>query len=285
MNFQRILCPVDFSETSAASVRYAAYLARRHSATLTMLHVVPAFEFEFAMAGNQEVLSQFASHRNQTAQRALELFPGGERLEVDAVRTVAQGEAPAEIVRAAKEGDHDVIVMSTHGTGAIRRWLLLGSVTTKVLQTSECPVIAAADFTERRGPLRHILCAIDLGTASHDVLCRAAGLASRMDTRLTIVHATPAFGESAGDFTNSEWRAGVHTRVHDAVAELKRKTSAEADVVVEAGEPYKVVAQVAERLDAGLVVIGRSVHTGMLGRMRAQAYEIIRNAPCPVLSV
>jgi nucleotide-binding universal stress UspA family protein len=45
------------------------------------------------------------------------------------------------------------------------------------------------------------------------------------------------------------------------------------------------VPEVAERVGAGLIVIGRGVHTGVLGRLRAHAYEIIRNAPCPVLSV
>jgi nucleotide-binding universal stress UspA family protein len=57
------------------------------------------------------------------------------------------------------------------------------------------------------------------------------------------------------------------------------------EVVIDAGAPHAVVARVAERANADLVVIGRGVNTGLLGRLRANAYEIIRNSPCPVLSL
>ena len=41
----------------------------------------------------------------------------------------------------------------------------------------------------------------------------------------------------------------------------------------------------ATRLDADLVVIGRGVSNGILGRLRTNAYSIIRQSPCPVVSV
>jgi nucleotide-binding universal stress UspA family protein len=39
------------------------------------------------------------------------------------------------------------------------------------------------------------------------------------------------------------------------------------------------------RLEADLVVIGRGASSGMLGRLRTNAYSIIRQSPCPVVSV
>ena len=44
LQFNNILCPIDFSETSARALTYATALARWYDAHLEVLHVVPAFE-------------------------------------------------------------------------------------------------------------------------------------------------------------------------------------------------------------------------------------------------
>jgi nucleotide-binding universal stress UspA family protein len=56
-------------------------------------------------------------------------------------------------------------------------------------------------------------------------------------------------------------------------------------VVVEEGTPSRIVAGVAARQDADLVVIGRSPAEGFLGRLRANAYAIVSDSPCPVVSL
>jgi nucleotide-binding universal stress UspA family protein len=59
----------------------------------------------------------------------------------------------------------------------------------------------------------------------------------------------------------------------------------QAEVRVEAGDPSKVVAQLAGDLKADLLVIGRKSEAGVLGRLDMTAYSIIRQSPCPVVSV
>jgi nucleotide-binding universal stress UspA family protein len=54
---------------------------------------------------------------------------------------------------------------------------------------------------------------------------------------------------------------------------------------LERGEPAKTVARVAAELNADLLVIGRGAEPGILGRLEADAYSIIRQSPCPVVSV
>jgi hypothetical protein len=56
-------------------------------------------------------------------------------------------------------------------------------------------------------------------------------------------------------------------------------------VIVEPGEPHSVVAATASRLGARLVIIGRGVSHDLIGRLRAHAFEIIRQSPCPVVSL
>ena len=57
------------------------------------------------------------------------------------------------------------------------------------------------------------------------------------------------------------------------------------DLVVEHGEVPAVVKSAAESVNADLAVIGRHHGSGVLGRLRAHAYAIVRESPCPVLSV
>ena len=58
-----------------------------------------------------------------------------------------------------------------------------------------------------------------------------------------------------------------------------------AELLIEHGEPDKAVAEAATRLNAGLLIIGRGSDDSTIGRLRAQAYSIVRQSPCPVLSV
>ena len=57
------------------------------------------------------------------------------------------------------------------------------------------------------------------------------------------------------------------------------------EILIEEGDPAQVVQAAATRRNADLVVIGRSAREGVLGRLRPNAYSIVRDAPCPVVSV
>jgi nucleotide-binding universal stress UspA family protein len=59
----------------------------------------------------------------------------------------------------------------------------------------------------------------------------------------------------------------------------------EADRAVEPGEAPKVICAAAARIGADVLVIGRGSAAGVFGRLRANAYAIIRESPCPVVSV
>jgi nucleotide-binding universal stress UspA family protein len=69
------------------------------------------------------------------------------------------------------------------------------------------------------------------------------------------------------------------------LAELQAAASSDAEVRIDAGDAPAVVCQMAKDLAADLLVIGRGSASGIFGRLRANAYSIIRQAPCPVVSV
>ena len=59
----------------------------------------------------------------------------------------------------------------------------------------------------------------------------------------------------------------------------------EADIHLQEGDPVKTVVSVANSTAADLLVIGRAVHEDPTGRLPPNAYAIISQSPCPVVSV
>ena len=100
--------------------------------------------------------------------------------------------------------------------------------------------------------------------------------------------------ESAMEFAD-EYRANltvVHANGSERIDHARRKLEeltapfgTKAAVVVEQGEVSNVVASTATKLPADMLVIGRSPSPGVFGRLRTHAYPIIRQSPCPVISV
>jgi nucleotide-binding universal stress UspA family protein len=148
-------------------------------------------------------------------------------------------------------------------------------------------VLAGVDFSHAGVPLQldHILCAVDLGEKTHPVLAWGAGLSRDLGARLSIVHAMPHLDAAAADVVDSGWRTTLESRLRDRVATAAAAAGAVGEVIVEAGEPHSVVATTAARLGAQLVIIGRGVSHDLIGRLRAHAFEIIRQSPCPVVSL
>lgn len=286
---RKILTPIDFSPACAEAARYAAEVARDFEAELTLLHVAPPITFEFSMTQpSSERYIELAAHRSRTLRLAFEAFPAEKPLLLSGVhRELTEGDAAEEILRRAHDGSCDLIVMPTRGRSALQRLLAIGSVTSKVLHGAECPVLAGTDFGEKYSPglVRQVVAAVDLGPQTAHVLRWGAGLARHYGAELTMAHAMPGAGSAYEEFFDPSWRTTMCASLRERLAGLARENGAEGDIVIEAGDAHKVVSSAAERLKASVVVIGRGVSSDLLGRLRAQAYEIIRRSPCPVLSV
>jgi nucleotide-binding universal stress UspA family protein len=69
------------------------------------------------------------------------------------------------------------------------------------------------------------------------------------------------------------------------VAKLQSDAGTHLEILLRLGKVAEVVRSVALQQEADLVLIGRGVIQGMLGRLRSEAYTIIREAPCPVISI
>jgi nucleotide-binding universal stress UspA family protein len=192
-------------------------------------------------------------------------------------KLVEYGEAAQKIIECASANHADLIMIPTQGMGIYRR-LILGSTSAKVLHDADCPVWTGVHL-ENAPPLeavacQRILCAVDLKPLSARVLDWASHLAEEYQAELTLVHVTSS-GESQP----------ARTHAQSALEQLRTATYYPVSVRVEAGDASTVVAHLAGKLKADLLVIGRKSAAGVLGRLDMTAYSIIRQSPCPVVSV
>ncbi len=138
----RILVPTDFSDTSDTALTYAAALATAFGASVHLLHVLDA-SIEWHVAAHRALVSETAMAaaaraRADDAMAEMLTRPDRERLHVTC-ETVT-GTPPVAIVAYARRERIDLIVMGTHGRGAMAH-LLIGSVAENVVRTAPCPVL------------------------------------------------------------------------------------------------------------------------------------------------
>lgn len=139
--FKRILCPVDFSDSSQAALNFAFSLAQEGDAELTVLHV-----FEWSADGepltNRPInVPEFRRELETDLTTKLEaLVPDSVRSWCRPITRVAHGKAYREILGIATEGASDLIVIGVHGRNALDL-MLFGSTTNQVVRRATCPVL------------------------------------------------------------------------------------------------------------------------------------------------
>jgi nucleotide-binding universal stress UspA family protein len=288
-SLDRILLPVDFSERCQGAARYAEALAARFGSELTLLHVLPPPHYEFsALEVGGSVLNELFASRAAHVRKELTSYMERELQDVVVKRVLLEGDPARRIVEHAHAERVGLIVMPTHGYGPFRRFIL-GSVTAKVLHDADCPVLTGVHL-EEAPPIesiafRNVLVAVDLGEQSLRTLEWGNWLASSCGARLSLVHATASLEGQAGEYHDPEWRDHFAGQVRQEIAKLEERAGTKAEVVIESGDAPKVICSLAERIKADVLVIGRGSAAGVFGRLRTNAYAIIRESPCPVASV
>ena len=149
--YKEILVPLDGSDLSASSLPTARQLAEDLGARIHLLQISSQTEEFSVMRGaelgamgsdySQQVLDEVLSAQRDRIERYLnevgdELASAG----LNVVKAVEDGQAADKIVDYAEAAGIDLIIMSTHGRGGVRRFLV-GSVTDKVIRSTHLPVL------------------------------------------------------------------------------------------------------------------------------------------------
>jgi nucleotide-binding universal stress UspA family protein len=286
-SLRQILFPVDFSEQTLALAPHVACMATQYRANVMMLHVI---EIPASTAPGWPEYSGLIDYPAliEDRKQRLHSFLRTELENVSTARLTLEGDPGRVIAEYAEKEKVDLIMMPTHGYGPFRRFLL-GSVTAKVLHDAHCPIWTSAHLSEPSRPHtghHNVLCAVDLTSKSLPLLQWAAQFARERRATLKLVHAIPAAKQPVGlDLEGDRFRASLFEMAGVALANLQSEAGTSLETLVAGDEVANVIRQAAEENRADLVIIGRGVIQEAFGRMRTHVYSIVRETPCPVISV
>jgi nucleotide-binding universal stress UspA family protein len=287
MNVKRILCPTDFSETSAHAADLAVAMAGYYKAAISALHVVqtidPSVDVGSVDGLRQETAAFFGAATN-----------AGLTLDVH----VELGSPIRRILDHAESLPADLVVMGTHGSSGFEH-LVLGSVTEKVLRKARCPVLTVPPRARSRSrvPFRHLLCATDFSDASAVAVRFALSLASESNACLTLLHVLewpwhepprPSLEELPPEqgFALAMFRRESEERARRQLETLVPQTGPGIRVAVVSGTPYEQVLAAAAAESADLIILGVGRRSALnLALLGSTANHVVRAAECPVLTL
>lgn len=289
MNFAKILYPVDFSDRCRKVAPYVQAAVKRHGASLTLANFVeiPALWYgtaEAPCAPDLNIGNLMEAAGEQLKCFAKEFFP-----DTNAKLLVEEGEAGAAITDMVRELGIDLVMMPTRGRGRFRA-ALLGSATAKVLHDVHCPVWTAAHAETPGYPAspewRKVVCAVDSTPDALRLINCAADMASSYGASVHLVHALPPPPATLmEEYLSRDFDEAVKEDARRAITDLQRQAGTNFRLCVEAGDVAPIVAAAADKDQADLILIGRGTLPHFAGRLRTHVYSIVRDAPCPVLSI
>jgi nucleotide-binding universal stress UspA family protein len=262
--FKKIVFPVDYSDSCWAAVPYVQGAVKHFSAQLA---VVRAFT-------NTDWLKEVGEEVEQKLHDFVaEAFPS-QKVDI----FFEEGDPAKAIQKVVQHQEADLVMIPTHGREPVDEFLT-GSVTEKVLRDISAAVWTVTPPALKRHPhdveYKALLCAVDFSNETEAVLRAAKALASSYQANLLLVHVVedPAAKTDQIEAANK------------VLAFWKQKVGIDAPHAVVAGMTPGTLRDQAVREKADLIVTGRGQIQGAISRLASDLYPVIREAPCPVLSI
>jgi nucleotide-binding universal stress UspA family protein len=272
--FKHLIVPLDGSRLSESVLPMVADLAQKLQATVTLVHVIEK-NAPVEIHGEPHLFRvQEAEHYLDEVERRY-FSPG---LQVDKhVHKTAITNVAHSIVEHAKELDSDLVVMSAHGRGGIRK-LLFGSIAQQVVSAKLTPVLLLQPAQGKSIPiLSHhpFLVPLDGSTIREKALPIAASLASAYGVDLKLLMVVPTLETLSGFETTFRTLLPTTTQellkfalkdaeeyVGNLLSGLKASDS-KATVEIKGGDLAEVIVAEAHRLKVGLIVMGTQGQVGL----------------------
>ncbi|MBK8259717.1 MAG: universal stress protein [Polyangiaceae bacterium] len=146
MAIARILVPIDFSECAAAAFDYAVGLAKALGAKITLVHVWdvpflwPSVGDTMVTVPAEEPMTVAQLVKKRAAEELERFIAERPHAGVEVAARLAMGDPMRTICSVAQDGNHDLVVMGTHGRTGVSR-VLAGSVAENVVRHCPVPVL------------------------------------------------------------------------------------------------------------------------------------------------
>ena len=291
MRVKSILCPIDFSDFSAAAYQYALSLADYYGAKVVVLHVVELWKYPFADYAAQEAdYAKFSKALSEGGEVQLKRFIqeySTDRVQPELV--IHQGNAPNCILSFAQKQNLELIVMGTHGRRGFDR-LVLGSTTDRVMRKAACPVLVVSNSAHKErstGPdgrhrLSRIVYCTDFSDNSERARGYALSLATEYNAELTLLYVA----ENAPEVADAATIIAERTQKLDNLVSVEERKNLNVRSEVRFGRSYEEIVRHATDAHANLIIMtvrgGNAVDRAVFG---STTYRVIQLGPCPVLAI
>ncbi|MFS8637533.1 MAG: universal stress protein [Gemmatimonadota bacterium] len=191
-SYREVMVPLDGSQFAEQALPYAEAVVRRTGARLVLVRVHELPIGADGVALDPQMDEEFRERSREYLGRIADEVAS--RLGVAVQTRMLVGRAAAMLERAAREGEVDMVVMSTHGRGGFER-VWLGSVADEVVRCLEVPVLLVRPRNDgdasRRATFDRILVALDGSVLSEQILPHASALGLPGRTQYTLVRVVP----------------------------------------------------------------------------------------------
>lgn len=274
---QNVAVATDFSECSERAMQHGLAVARHFGATLHFLHLVRPSKFAYVpemMPAADDAAVRDSEHLMDRLQRSHQLDG------IDIRSWVKEGEVSQVVGTFVGEEKIDLLITGTHGRSGLPR-LVLGSVAQEIFHYVRCPVLTVGPRSPGAGPelrLQRVLFSTDLSRESLAAIPYVLTAVEEWHPALDLLHVCSTPGSDHGALMH-DLRARMDTLLggngHPPVHEY-----------LLTGKAGPCVVAFANRHQSDLIVLGLKPHRALYnGPFWSHAYEIVRHAPCPVLSV
>jgi universal stress protein E len=297
--FHKILVAIDFSEASLAALSHAVLVGKAYDAPITVVHVIPPVDSTVGFAPGPEAYltgwrppeaaSELEQRLEASAAEQLHDAVAHHHAEgVDLDYRVLWGAAFRETIHLVQEEGFDLVVVGTRGRSALAR-VLVGSTSNKLVRKCPCPVWVVQP--NGKASLDAILAPIDFLEVSHESLHLAGALAARFHCSLHVLHVCAAeYGYLLDLVADDELDLYPPWHRHEVISQLHEfvkdsGVSIEPVLHVERGDVAQHILSAADRIDAGLIVMGTLGRAGVAGLLIGNTAEkVLHHSHRPLLA-
>ncbi|MBX7222267.1 MAG: universal stress protein [Blastocatellia bacterium] len=285
--FARIFCPIDLSEASNVSLRYAIALARVYGSELMVCHCLEnSQESEPTREGIIQRIDELTTDNILFGTSPLPNWK----------RVLCEGDPHKILPAEAEKFGADLIVLCSRTHPKVRFWL--GSTAEAICRRAPCPVLVTRQperewvgLTTNQSDIQKILVGFDFSADAELALQYGVSLAQEYQAELHILSVMPpAEGAQTRDMVEvppgpkldlEEFRQRIYQRLP-----IEVQNWCQPKPVILVGQPHREILDYAEKNRIDLVCMGvREVPFGLKTLFGSNVDQILRHAPCPVMAV
>ena len=141
MKFNKILLPVDLSESSPKIVPFVTGIAEKFDSKIHILFVARIFQYFAGIYVPHPSIDKFENEIAEGARKSLKEFTRKYFKDPESITTaVVKGDAAEQIIKYIEDQGIDLLIMGTHGRKGLDK-VIFGSVAEKLSKTTPVPIM------------------------------------------------------------------------------------------------------------------------------------------------